>query len=62
MALKKLGNSISNIAGEIGKTAVNASQKVASNISKIDKDKINELRDNVTDNAHKLVEKSIFKG
>ena len=35
MALKKLGNSISNIAGEIGKTAVNASQKVASNISKI---------------------------
>ena len=61
MALKKLGNSISNIAGEIGKTAVNASQKVASNISKIDKDKINELRDNVTDNAHKLVEKASSK-
>lgn len=61
MALKKLGNSITNIAGEIGKTAVNASQKVASNISKIDKDKISETKDNVTENAHKLVEKASSK-
>ena len=61
MALKKLGNSITNIAEEIGKTAVNASQKVAGNISKIDKDKISETRDNVTENAHKLVEKASSK-
>lgn len=53
--------SITNIAGEIGKTAVNASQKVASNISKIDKDKISETKDNVTENAHKLVEKASSK-
>ena len=61
MALKKLGNSITNIAGEIGKTAVNASQKVAGNISKIDKDKISETRDNVTENAHRLAEKASSK-
>ncbi|MGN0322602.1 MAG: hypothetical protein ACI4DZ_05745 [Oliverpabstia sp.] len=61
MALKKLGNSIANIAGEIGKTAVNTSQKVANNISQIDQEKINEVRINVTDNAYKLVEKASSK-
>lgn len=57
MALKKLGNSISNMAGEIGKTAVNASQKAANNISKIDKEKIDETIANATDSAHKQVER-----
>ena len=47
MALKRIGNSISNIAGEIGKTVANTSHKVANNISKIDKDKINETRVNI---------------
>ena len=61
MALKRIGNSISNIAGEIGKTVANTSHKVANNISKIDKDKINETRVNVTDNTQKLVEKASSK-
>lgn len=61
MALKKIGNSISNIAGEIGKAAANTSQKITNNISKIDKDKIEEVKVNVTDNAQKLVEKASSK-
>ena len=61
MALKRIGNSISNTAGEIGKTVANTSHKVANNISKIDKDKINETRVNVTDNTQKLVEKASSK-
>lgn len=61
MAFKKLGKSVANLAGEIGKTATNTSQKVVENISKIDRDKISEARVSATDNARKLVEKASSK-
>lgn len=55
MAIKNIGNSIVNMAEEIGKTATNASHKMANNISKIDKTKISETGENIATNTQKLV-------
>lgn len=61
MALKRVGNSVSTNIEEIGTTVANTSHKVTNSISKIDKDRINEIRVNVTNNTQKLVEKASLK-
>lgn len=65
MALKKLGNSIANLAGEIGKTAVSASQKTVSNIANsaenIDLKRVGEVKDSAVKGAKQIKEKAASK-
>lgn len=65
MALKNLGKSIANFAGEIGKTAVSASQKTVNNIAKstenIDLKKIGDVKDSVIKGAQQITEKATAK-
>lgn len=58
MSFNKFGNSIANIAGEIGKTATDTSHKISNSISKIDKDKLKGIGINAADNAQQLVVKA----
>ena len=65
MALKNLGNSIANLAGEIGKTAVSASQKAVSNIANsaenIDFKKVGEVKDSAVKGTQQIKEKAASK-
>ncbi len=61
MASKRIFDSISNLAGEIGKTTSNTSRKVVDNMTNLDKQKMNEMRENITDSTQQLVEKASLK-
>ncbi|MGN0465425.1 MAG: hypothetical protein ACI4F9_03625 [Lachnospiraceae bacterium] len=65
MALKNLGKSIANYAGEIGKTAASASKKTVSNIAKsaenIDLKKIGGVKDSAIKGAQQITEKATEK-
>lgn len=65
MALKNLGSSIANLAGELGKTAVNASQKAVDNIARstenIDLKKIGEVKNSALKSAQQVTEKVTTK-